>query len=75
MSKWPSVLPSELHEELNHRVLGALIVGLMTGLGVWATGSTLSQSGAPEALTVVATLTAAGLMPVVTWWLLVRAGV
>jgi hypothetical protein len=75
MNDWPSMLPSELHQEPNHRILVALIGGLMTGMGVWMTITFMNQTiEAPISLSVTTTLITAGLMPMLTWYVLVRAG-
>ena len=75
MNGWPSMLPSELHQEPNHRILVALIGGLMTGMGVWMTTTFMNQIiGAPISLLVMTTLITAGLTPMLTWYVLVRAG-
>ena len=75
MSGWPSMLPNELHQEPNHRILVALTGGLMTGMGVWMITTFMNQTiGSPTSLLVITTLIAAGLMPTLTWYVLVRAG-
>ncbi|WP_424008719.1 hypothetical protein [Haloferax denitrificans] len=76
MRKTLSDFRDTLDTDLEHQKLGIVLTGLSTGVGVWATATFFdSVVRAPEGVVVITTLSAAGITPAVTWYVLSKNGV
>ena len=64
----------ELDGEFDHPVVSAVLVSLLVGLGVWQTTTTLTAAGASTAIMFLVTIAVAGLIPLVSSYLLIKAG-
>lgn len=63
-----------LEADLQHQRLGYVLLGVTTGLGVWATGELLSSAGVPESGVFAGIVVAAGVVPTATWYALQNLG-
>ena len=74
MSELLSDARNALDEGFSRPVISAVIVVLLVGLGVWETTTTLTAAGASTAIVFLVTVAVAGLIPLVSSYLLIRAG-
>jgi hypothetical protein len=69
-----SVVRDRLDEGFDRPVVSTVTVALLVGLGVWQTTTTLTAAGASTAIVFLVTVAVAGLVPLVSSYLLIRVG-
>jgi hypothetical protein len=69
-----SVVRDRLDAGFDRPVVSTVIVALLVGLGVWQTTTALTAAGASTAIVFLVTVTVAGLVPLVSSYLLIRVG-